>query len=94
LGLKLAQRLIDEARLIGYDYMRLDTVPKPMADANRLYRSLGFYEIAAYYNNPQPEVSYLDCGCGESGRFGTEAYATGYDQPFAPGVERDYRTLD
>jgi ribosomal protein S18 acetylase RimI-like enzyme len=60
LGLKLAQRLIDEARLIGYDFMRLDTVPKPMADANRLYRSLGFYEIAAYYNNPQPEVSYLE----------------------------------
>lgn len=60
LGLKLAQRLIDEARHIGYDFMRLDTVPKQMADANRLYRSLGFYEISAYYNNPQPEVSYLE----------------------------------
>jgi len=60
LGLMLAQRLIDEAKLIGYNFMRLDTVPKQMADANRLYRSLGFYDIPAYYNNPQPDVSYLE----------------------------------
>jgi putative acetyltransferase len=60
LGLRLTQRLIDEARGIGYELMRLDTVPSQMADANRLYRSLGFYEIPAYYNNPQPEVCYLE----------------------------------
>lgn len=60
LGLKLTQRLIDEARSIGYEFMRLDTVPSQMADANRLYRSLGFYEIPAYYKNPQPEVCYLE----------------------------------
>lgn len=60
LGLRLAERLIDEAKAIGYDSMRLDTVPKQMADANRLYRSLGFHEIPPYYNNPQPEVCYLE----------------------------------
>ncbi len=60
LGLMLAKSLIEEAKLIGYNFMRLDTVPKQMGDANRLYRSLGFYEIPAYYDNPQPEVSYLE----------------------------------
>jgi ribosomal protein S18 acetylase RimI-like enzyme len=60
LGLILAQRLIHDAKFIAYSFMRLDTVPKQMANANRLYRSLGFYEIPAYYNNPQPEVSYLE----------------------------------
>jgi GNAT superfamily N-acetyltransferase len=60
LGFLLAERLIADARVIGYDFMRLDTVPAQMADANRLYRSLGFYEIPAYCNNPQPEVSYLE----------------------------------
>lgn len=60
LGLMLTKRLIADAKLIGYDLMRLDTVPKQMADANRLYRSLGFYEIPPYYSNPQPEVCYLE----------------------------------
>ncbi len=60
LGLMLAERLIADAKIIGYDFMRLDTLPKQMADANRLYRSLGFYEIPAYYDNPQPEVCYLE----------------------------------
>lgn len=60
LGLMLAKRLIEDAKLIGYDFMRLDTVPKQMSDANRLYGLLGFYEIAPYYDNPQPGVSYLE----------------------------------
>jgi ribosomal protein S18 acetylase RimI-like enzyme len=60
LGLMLAERLIADARQIGYDFMRLDTLPNKMGDANKLYRSLGFYEIPPYYNNPQPEVCYLE----------------------------------
>lgn len=60
LGFVLAGRLLADARLIGYDWMRLDTLPKRMEEANRLYRSFGFYEIPAYYDNPQPEVSYLE----------------------------------
>jgi putative acetyltransferase len=56
----LAERLIADAKLIGYELMRLDTLPKQMAEANRLYRSLGFYEIPAYYNNPHPEVCYME----------------------------------
>ncbi len=60
LGFLLAERLIAEAKHIGYDYMRLDTLPKQMTDANRLYHSMGFYEIPAYYHNPEPEVCYLE----------------------------------
>jgi ribosomal protein S18 acetylase RimI-like enzyme len=60
LGLALAERLIREAKNIGYEFMRLDTVPSQMADANRMYRRLGFCEIPPYYENPQPDVSYLE----------------------------------
>lgn len=60
LGLALAGRLIAEAKSIGYDFMRLDTVPSQMGDANRMYDALGFYEIPPYYENPQPEVRYLE----------------------------------
>ncbi len=60
LGYMLAERLIAEAKIIGYEFMRLDTVPQQMAEANSLYRSLGFYEIQPYYENPQPAVRYLE----------------------------------
>jgi ribosomal protein S18 acetylase RimI-like enzyme len=60
LGLMLAEQLIADAKAAGYDFMRLDTLPRRMADADRMYRSLGFYEIPAYYSNPQPEVCYLE----------------------------------
>lgn len=60
LGLKLATMLIDEARLIGYERMRLDTIPDKMPDAYRMYRRLGFYEIPAYCANPQPCPCYME----------------------------------
>lgn len=60
LGLALAERLIADARAIGYEFMRLDTVPRQMGDANRMYRRLGFYDIPAYCYNSQPDVSYLE----------------------------------
>jgi putative acetyltransferase len=60
LGRKLTERLIFEARSIGYSFVRLDTIPGRMVEANRLYRELGFYDVPAYYHNPQPDVSYLE----------------------------------
>jgi GNAT superfamily N-acetyltransferase len=60
LGRALAERLIAEARTIGYRSMRLDTIPDQMAGANRLYRALGFHEIPPYCFNPQPNACYLE----------------------------------
>jgi putative acetyltransferase len=63
-GHKLAHQLIDrliaEAREIGYTHMRLDTVVGTMDAAIALYREYGFYEIAAYRPNPQPRVLYFE----------------------------------
>lgn len=59
IGLLLINRLIEEARLIGYKLMRLDTVADRMGDAVRLYHALGFYEIPAYYNSSQPGTKYF-----------------------------------
>ena len=63
-GLKLAHQLIDrlisEARSIGYTHMRLDTVVGTMDAAINLYRQYGFYEIPPYRPNPQPRVLYFE----------------------------------
>lgn len=59
LGLRLASSAIDAAHRLGYRTMRLDTLDW-MSDALRLYRSLGFHEIPAYYDNPLPGAVYLE----------------------------------
>lgn len=59
LGRELAQRIIDEARSIGYSAMRLDTL-QTMSAARKLYRSVGFRQIAPYYDNPIPGAEYLE----------------------------------
>src|SRR6266851_7536110 len=48
LGRSLAERVIAEARAIGYVRMRLDTVEPIMKDAVAMYRRLGFKEITPY----------------------------------------------
>ncbi|MGB6386286.1 MAG: GNAT family N-acetyltransferase [Terriglobales bacterium] len=48
LGRMLVERVIAEARAIGYKRMRLDTVASAMQDAIALYRRMGFQEIAPY----------------------------------------------
>jgi ribosomal protein S18 acetylase RimI-like enzyme len=57
LGRRLAELCIDEARVRGYQTMRLDTLAT-MAAANHLYGALGFVETEAYYDNPLPGVRY------------------------------------
>ena len=60
LGRLLADRIILEARQIGYRRMRLDTVEPMMKDAVVMYRRLGFREIAPYCNNPIVGALYME----------------------------------
>lgn len=60
LGRQLAEAIIQSAKEIGYQRMRLDTLPPKMNDAIGLYRSLGFKEIDAYYNNPVPGAKFME----------------------------------
>jgi ribosomal protein S18 acetylase RimI-like enzyme len=60
IGRLLTERLIAEARAIGYRAMRLDTIADKMADAVALYKRLGFREIAPYRENPIPSALYME----------------------------------
>jgi ribosomal protein S18 acetylase RimI-like enzyme len=60
LGRALAERIITEARQIGYHSMRLDTVEPVMKDAVAMYRKLGFKEIAPYRPNPIAGAIYME----------------------------------
>ena len=58
-GKMLAETVIQAAKDIGYDCMRLDTIPS-MKSANILYKSLGFKEIEPYRFNPIEGALYLE----------------------------------
>ncbi len=60
LGLALAQKILAEARQIGYGRIRLDTVEPVMKDAVAMYLRLGFREIAPYCANPIPGALYME----------------------------------
>ena len=48
---ELVAQILDQARSLNYDEIRLDTLPM-MSDAQSLYESLGFHDIAPYYETP------------------------------------------
>jgi putative acetyltransferase len=58
IGRLLTTTLINEARLAGYQRMLLDTLPG-MTEAQRIYRSMGFTEIAPYCDNPIAGTLYM-----------------------------------
>jgi GNAT superfamily N-acetyltransferase len=60
MGRAMAERIIAEARQIGYQRMRLDTVEPIMKDAVAMYRRVGFVEIAAYRTNPIAGAMYME----------------------------------
>lgn len=59
IGRALAEAVIAAAREIGYQRMRLDTLPE-MSRAQILYESLGFNEIPSYRFNPVPGTRFLE----------------------------------
>lgn len=68
LGRALVQSIIDEARKLGYTFMRLDTVPGRMDDAIALYRSIGFVEIGPYCENPVEGAKFFELDLGQKNK--------------------------
>jgi ribosomal protein S18 acetylase RimI-like enzyme len=60
LGRKLTKAIIAAARQIGYQRLRLDTLPGKMDRAIAIYRLLGFQEIPAYYQNPVAGATFME----------------------------------
>ena len=59
IGRKLARRVIEEAKGIGYSRIRLDTLSS-LKEAISLYDSLGFKRIPPYRLNPNEGVIYME----------------------------------
>ncbi|MBK7392009.1 MAG: GNAT family N-acetyltransferase [Chloracidobacterium sp.] len=59
-GVSLIEKLIADAKEIGYNRMRLDTYPPKMGKAVKLYESHGFVPIPPYYDNPHTDVLFME----------------------------------
>ena len=57
-GRLLAEGIVEQGRILGYDCILLDTL-SDMEAARALYEELGFEEIPPYYFNPIPGAHYL-----------------------------------
>jgi N-acetylglutamate synthase-like GNAT family acetyltransferase len=59
LGRRLVEHVMQQARAIGYQRMRLDTLPQ-MSAAQGLYQSFGFRQIDPYRFNPIVGTKFLE----------------------------------
>ena len=60
LGRVLAESLIETAKEVGYEKMRLDTLPGRMDRAIAMYQRLGFKNIDPYYFNPVEGAAFME----------------------------------
>ena len=58
IGRMMVERILEDAREIGYKSMLLDTLPF-MKSALHLYAQVGFYEIPAYNDSPVTTTIFL-----------------------------------
>lgn len=58
IGEKLIEKIIADAKEIGYSYMLLDTLPF-LKNAIHQYKKFGFYEISGYNNSPMDTSIYM-----------------------------------
>lgn len=56
LGMALLKEAVAEARRMGYQRMHLDTMPKKMPSAVRMYAALGFVEVPDGGGTENPEL--------------------------------------
>ncbi len=62
IGKALLKKAVELARTLHYTTIRLDTL-NYMTPAIKLYKDYGFYEIPAYYNNPNATAVYFEIKC-------------------------------
>lgn len=58
IGNQLVQKIIEDARKIGYSSILLDTLPF-LRNAIHLYETYGFYEIDSYNDSPMDTSIYM-----------------------------------
>ena len=58
IGKLLVQKIITDAKEIGYSYMLLDTLPF-LENAIHMYKKFGFYTIDSYNNSPMNTSIYM-----------------------------------
>lgn len=58
IGNLLIQRIIQDAKAIGYSYMLLDTLPF-LKSAIKMYQKFGFYETESYNDSPMNNSIFM-----------------------------------
>lgn len=58
IGNRLVEKIIADAKEIGYSYMLLDTLPF-LQGAIHMYKKYGFYEIDSYNDSPMETSIYM-----------------------------------
>lgn len=58
IGTSLVQKIMEDAREIGYSHILLDTLPF-LETAIHMYQAFGFYKIERYNNNPLQTSVYM-----------------------------------
>jgi putative acetyltransferase len=59
IGKLLVEAIIHEAQQLGYSTMKLDTLQR-LVPAIKLYEQYGFTHTHSYYENPLPNVVYME----------------------------------